>query len=267
MPLNKGVHQSWVLAQCGCDAQLDLAVVGGEEHVVVVPGDEGLADGSALFRADGNVLQVGVLGAQSSCGGYRLLIGGMHPTGLCVDQFWQGIYVGGLELLEFAVAQNRRNDGVFSLNFFEDFFSGGVLASLCFFDAGLDFEGFEQDGAQLFGAVDVEFLPGVFMDLVGQTLNLLTQFMAVPVQFIRIDAHPFEFHIGQDFDEGHLYGLEQLIRRNLGQTRPEYLPQLERDIGVFTGVFRDGFHGQVGHGFLGFAGLPNQVGDGDGGIA
>ena len=266
MALDKGVHQSRILAQCGRDAQFDLAVVGGEEHVVVVPGDEGLADGPALFRADGDVLQVGIFGAQSSCCGHRLLVGGVHPTGLCVDQLRQGVYVGGLELLEFAVAQDGRHNGVLAFDFFEDLLSGGVLAGLCFFDAGLDFEGFEQDGTQLLGAVDVEFLPGVVVDFRGQSVNLLPQFLAVPVQFIRIDADPFEFHVGQNLDQGHLHSLEQFIRCDLGQPGPEYLPQLKGDVGVFAGVFCDGFHGQIGHGLLGFAGLPNQIGDGNCGV-
>ena len=80
------------------------------------------------------------------------------------------------------------------------------------------------------------------MDFLGQSFDLLPQFLAVSVQFIRIDADPFEFHVGQNLDQWHFHGLEQFIRRHLVQLGPKYLPQLEGNVRVFAGVLCDGFH-------------------------
>ena len=86
--------------------------------------------------------------------------------------------------------------------------------------------------------------------------SICSQFLAVPVQFIRIDADPFEFHVGQNLDQGHLHGLEQFIRCDLGQPGPEYLPQLKGDVGVFAGIFCDGFRGQMAMDFWALPAFP-----------
>ena len=52
--------QGLVAAEVGEHAELDLRVVGGEQHVVGVAGHEGRADLPAELGADGDVLQVRV---------------------------------------------------------------------------------------------------------------------------------------------------------------------------------------------------------------
>ena len=66
------------------DAQLDLRIVGGQQHVALGR-DEGLADAPALGRADRDVLQVRILRRQPAGGGDGLVIAGVHAPGPRVD--------------------------------------------------------------------------------------------------------------------------------------------------------------------------------------
>ena len=72
--VGKGVKHRLVMAQVGDQPQLDLGVVGTEEHVAL-GGDKGAADFLAVIGAHGNVLQVGIGRGQSACGGDRLVVG------------------------------------------------------------------------------------------------------------------------------------------------------------------------------------------------
>ena len=79
----------------GEDAQLDLAVVGAKQLPTLL-GQEGLADLTAVGRADGDVLEVGIAAGEPSCGGHRLVEVGMYPAGFWFHQQGQGIHIGAL---------------------------------------------------------------------------------------------------------------------------------------------------------------------------
>ena len=89
----EGVDQGRVLREVGEDAQLDLAVVGGQQQVAGL-GHEGLADAPALGGADGDVLQVRVGGRDAPGGRHRLVEGGVDAAGLGVHQDGQRVHVG-----------------------------------------------------------------------------------------------------------------------------------------------------------------------------
>ena len=56
----EGRDQRLVARKVGHQPQFDLAVIGRKQQVIVVRGDERLADAAAHVVADRNVLQVGI---------------------------------------------------------------------------------------------------------------------------------------------------------------------------------------------------------------
>ena len=78
-PLRKASIIVLIFAEVCHDAQLYLRVVGREELAAGV-GDERLADFLSVFVADGDVLQVGIAGAEASGSGYRLVEGGVYAV-------------------------------------------------------------------------------------------------------------------------------------------------------------------------------------------
>ena len=76
-PRAEGFDESLVSA-CVChEAHLDLRVVGAHEILEAVPGNECAADLPAQFRADRDVLQVGIDGREPAGGRHRLDVGGV----------------------------------------------------------------------------------------------------------------------------------------------------------------------------------------------
>ncbi len=69
-----------VAGQVRHDAQFDLRIVGGQQHVAIRR-HECLANLAALGRADRDVLQVRIGRRQAPGGGNRLVIGGMDAPG------------------------------------------------------------------------------------------------------------------------------------------------------------------------------------------
>ena len=80
-------------------AQLDLRVVGGDQHVAR-RGDERAPDLAAELGADRDVLQVRVGAAQAPGGGDGLVEAGVHAAGLGMHQQRQRVDVGALQLVQ-----------------------------------------------------------------------------------------------------------------------------------------------------------------------
>ena len=66
------------------DAQLDLRVVGRQQHVALGR-DERLADAASFGRADRDVLQVRILRRQSAGGRHCLVVTGVYAARLRID--------------------------------------------------------------------------------------------------------------------------------------------------------------------------------------
>ena len=111
LPGAEGFEESGILTEGGEDAELDLRVVGGEE-LPTVARDEGFADLPASLAADGDVLEVGVVGGEASGGGLGLAEVCVYALGDGVDGCGQGVDVGGFELRELAVLEDLCDDGV-----------------------------------------------------------------------------------------------------------------------------------------------------------
>jgi hypothetical protein len=93
------------VADMGQQAQLDLAVVGADQHMAGL-GDEGLADLAAFLGADRDVLQVGIVRGQPAGGGRGQGVGGVHPAGAGLIA-GPGVGIGALQLGQLAPVQQR----------------------------------------------------------------------------------------------------------------------------------------------------------------
>ena len=89
----------------------------------------------------------------------------MHPAGLGVDPFLQGVGVGALQLAQLAPVEHPRRQVVTPGGEpLEDVGAGGVGAALAALAAG-QVHLVEQDLAQLLGRADGEGAPDQFVDL------------------------------------------------------------------------------------------------------
>ena len=63
-------------------------------------------------RPDGDILQVGIVGTQATRNGNRLAEGRMDSACVGIDQFWQRIHIGRLQLFDPAKGQDFRRQFV-----------------------------------------------------------------------------------------------------------------------------------------------------------
>ena len=99
------LHEPLVPGVVGQDAQLDLGVVGGEQHAAL-RGNEHLADPHPLLAADRDVLDVRIGRREAPRGGAELVERRMDPTRPLVHQGRQRDDVGGEQLREPAVGED-----------------------------------------------------------------------------------------------------------------------------------------------------------------
>ena len=97
LPIFKSLNHIFFFAQRSDDPQFDLRVICSKQYVFLVFWNKGSAHLFASFGTDGDVLQIGVVGAQSSGGGYCLSKSRMDSFCLCVYLIGQGVYIRTLE--------------------------------------------------------------------------------------------------------------------------------------------------------------------------
>ena len=97
------LDQALILGEVRHDAHLDLRVVGGQQGLEAVPGDEDVADPLPFGGAHGDVLEVRLGGGQPPGRGSGLLEGGVH-AGAAVHHFVQTHQIAG-QLAHLAEAQ------------------------------------------------------------------------------------------------------------------------------------------------------------------
>ena len=88
--LAEGLGELLVPREVREDAELDLAVVGGEQDpaavLVGLAGDEGRAQATSALGADRDVLQVRLAGGSDVRRGDRLAEGAVDPPGRTIDE-------------------------------------------------------------------------------------------------------------------------------------------------------------------------------------
>ncbi len=124
--------------------------------------DERGADFAAFFGADGDVLQVGLAGAEPAGSGDDLVERRVDAAGFGVDHRGQRIDVGVLELCELAVFDDLRGKRVRRGELLEDV-GVGACAGFRFLD-DREAQLFEKHLGELFGRADVERVAGEFFD-------------------------------------------------------------------------------------------------------
>ena len=100
------VDERGVLRDVGQHAQLDLRVVGGDQHQVRRSGHERVANPPAQGRADRDVLQVRSPAREPAGRCDRLLEGRVDPPRVGIDEAAQPLGVCGAKLLDLAVFED-----------------------------------------------------------------------------------------------------------------------------------------------------------------
>ena len=160
----------------------------------------------------------------------------MHATGALVDQLRQLVGVGVLQLGHAAVIHDYLGQGVFQGQFLQHRFGGGRRALGRLLD-NRDFQFFVEYFTQLFGAGQVEFLPGDFKGLflqlghaLGEELALVFEQGGVHVGAVALDAaehgDQWQFDIAE-----HLWQSAFVF-----QFRPQALVQAQGNVCIFSGV-------------------------------
>ena len=106
-PVAKGLAQRRDIGDMGQQPQLDLAIVGTDQHVARF-GNEDAADARALLRADRDVLQIGVVAGNAPGAGRGHGVGSVHAAGGGVDFLDQRVGVGRFQLGELPPFEHAR---------------------------------------------------------------------------------------------------------------------------------------------------------------
>ena len=97
LPAAERVLHVLVAGDMGQDAQLDLAVIGVHQHAARLCNKVG-PQLAAQLGADGDVLQVGVIGGEAAGAGLGLVEPGVNAA-ILADDFQQTLHIGGVQLL------------------------------------------------------------------------------------------------------------------------------------------------------------------------
>ena len=199
--------QRLVTGQVGHDAQLDLAVVGGEQALVGGADDEPAPDPPAFLGSDRDVLQVRIGRGQAAGGRDRLVVGRVDAPVL-VGHGDQRVH-DALELGDVAVAQQVLEHRVAGLGQQpgERLGVGGV--------PGLDPLGLgqaefgEQDLLKLLGRAQVEFVPDQCVGALLGRLHLTAQRRRHGGEVVGVGGDARTLHPGQDVHQGELHLMQQ----------------------------------------------------------
>ena len=216
------------------DAQLDLAVVGAGDHAPRRR-HEGFAHPPPFRRADGDVLQVGVVAGQAPRHRHRLGIVGVHPARARVGQLGQLVGVGALQFGQAAVLQQLGGQRVVFRQLLQHLFVGAAGAG-----GGLLHHGHaelvEEDFAQLFGAAQVEGLAGDLVGLGFQLQDALAQLVALRCQRRCVDQHAITLNAVQRLAGRHFQRVDAPQRVVGLQLGPQHAVYVQRLVRVFTRV-------------------------------
>ena len=146
----------------GGEAQLDLAVIGRQQHMPRL-GDKGAADLAAFLGADRDVLQIGIGRGEPPGRGRGQRIGGVDPRVVAVDLVGERVGIGRFELGQLAPFEHPAGHRMQRQQLFEDRGVGAVGAGLAL-AAARQVELVEQNLAQLLGRADVEVVADILVD-------------------------------------------------------------------------------------------------------
>ncbi len=239
LALHERVDERRVLREVGEDAQLDLAVVGGEEQAPRL-GHERLADAPSLRGPDRDVLQVRVGRGEPARRRDGLVEGRVDAAGLRVDHLRQGVDVRRLELLDLPVLEDEPRQLVHERELLEHVLGRGRRARLRGLLAGAEREAVEEDLAQLDRRVDVELALGLLVDARRERAELLVHVAAHRAQERHVHLHARALHVGEDGDERPLHLVVDREEALLAQPRGHRVVEPQDELGLGAGDGRDG---------------------------
>ena len=215
--------------------------------MVRVARDEGGADRLAAFRADGDVLQVGVGGGEATRLRERLREGGVHAS-VWPKALRELVDIGRLELGAGTVFEYLADDGMVIRQLHERLLVRRVKPALRLLDAlRAKAELPEEELGELQGRIEVEAAVAVTANLRRERANLAVERRAVRAQGRHVDVHAGGLHLHEDRHQRLLALLERLKRARLGGARTQHGIELERHVGVLGGVVEDLLRRHVGH--------------------
>ena len=88
----EGLEQHAILREVGQNAELNLRVIGCQQHASLA-GDKRGTNLHSQFGADGDILQIRIAAGEPSRGGHRLVKRSVDPAGFRVYQSRQRIHV------------------------------------------------------------------------------------------------------------------------------------------------------------------------------
>ncbi len=144
----EALRQHRVLGHMSQNAQLDLRIVGGHQHIICLRRLKCLANAFSFLSLDGNILQVGLCAAQPSGGSDRLIEGGVYLPCLPIHQLQNPIYIGGFQFGQLPIGQNIFDKLIILRQSVQYLRIGGIACFCTFYYRQTHF--FKQNHTQLF---------------------------------------------------------------------------------------------------------------------
>ena len=227
-------YQLFVPGHMGKHTQLDLRIVRVHKDAAFLR-YEHFPDTPAQLHAHGDILQIGLCGADTPGGGNCLIEIGVNPL-VRPDIDSQPVGVSGFQLGQLPVFQDVLYNGRLPGKLFQHIRRRGIT---CF---GLlapgKLHGIKEYLSQLLGRINIEFHSCLGMDGFLQLLYPLHQRIAVGFQFLPAHLHSLMLHIIQHQRQGHLHVTHQLIHSGFYQLFLQHFRCGSRHISAVTAIFR-----------------------------
>ena len=228
LAVQKGLLHVLVPGDVRQNAQLDLAVIRVYQHTARLCNKVG-AQLTAQLGADGDILQVGIIGGEPSGAGFGLVEAGMDAA-ILRDDLQQTFDVGGVQLLVGAVLQNILYQRVVPQGFQR--LGVGRPAALGLFAVG-QAHGVEKHLAQLFGAVGVEAgAARLHVDAGEDVFQLRAHFHAELLDALFVHEDADTGHVGQHLRQREL----DVVVEGVFAQRGDLCLHLGEQVGQRTGV-------------------------------
>ena len=239
-------------------AQLDLRIVGAEQHPVLAARHKKVANPLAALGANRNILQVRIRRRQPPCGRHRLVKRGVDASGARIHQLRKRVHVRALKLAHLPPFQELVDNRVLLAKILEHLFARGVLARLGLFGLRVKLQAVKQHLAELLGRTEVKIHSGEFAHFGFESGGIFAQLHRIAGQALEVHGHSGAFHVGQHGDERSLHAVQHTFKPRLDQLGLKRFMQLPRDVGIFGCVLGHLGSGHVAHAFLVLALRANQ---------
>ena len=172
--------QRFVAGEVCHEAQLDLTVIRGEQHVLLVARNESTTDTASQLAADRDVLQIRVRGRETPGCRRGLIERGPQAPVACIYQLRYDVDVGVLEFGNFAPLQHQRADRILARQTRQHLDAGSPPRFGFLSPGNLEFA--EEYFPELLGRADVEDLAGKIVDSLLQACHGVIDFFTDDAQ-------------------------------------------------------------------------------------